>query len=106
MRLDPTEGRVVVGPLAALARSEVRLHGLNWLGPVPPAAERPLAVKLRSTSPPVQALVAADGAGGARVVLADPQNGVAPGQACVIYDGDRMLGGGWIARPLAREEAA
>jgi tRNA-specific 2-thiouridylase len=51
-------------------------------------------------------LVAADGAGGARVVLADPQNGVAPGQACVIYDGDRMLGGGWIARPLAREEAA
>src|SRR5205085_305190 len=79
VRLDPTEGRVVVGPLAALARSEVRLHGLNWLGPVPPAAERPLAVKLRSTSPPVQALVAADGAGGARVVLADPQNGVAPG---------------------------
>jgi tRNA-uridine 2-sulfurtransferase len=106
VRLDPAEGRIVVGPLAALACSEIRLHGLNWLGPASPAAERPLAVKLRSTSPPVPALVAADGAGGARVVLADPQNGVAPGQACVIYDGDRMLGGGWIARPLAREEAA
>jgi tRNA-specific 2-thiouridylase len=106
VRLDPAEGRVVVGPLAALARSAVALHGLNWLGPALPAADRALSVKLRSTSPPVPALVAADGAGRARVVLAAPQNGVAPGQACVIYDGDRMLGGGWIARPPAREEAA
>src|SRR5882724_747886 len=52
VRLDPAEGRVVVGPLAALARSTVELRGLNWLGPALPAADRPLSVKLRSTSPP------------------------------------------------------
>src|SRR5689334_13828913 len=74
VRLEPAEDRVVVGPLAALARSVVELQGVNWLGPTSPAADRPLSVKLRSTSPPVPALVAADGAGGARVALEAPQN--------------------------------
>ncbi len=34
----------------------------------------------------------------AKVILDDPQAGIAPGQACVFYDGDRVLGGGWITR--------
>ena len=59
-------------------------------------------VKLRSLHRPVPATVEAareiDGAGGAIVRLLDAQAGVAPGQACVFYDGERVLGGGWIAR--------
>jgi tRNA-specific 2-thiouridylase len=106
VRLDPVRGRVVVGPQAALAESVVRVRELNWLAATPLAGERPVSVKLRSASPPVPAVIAPSGEGEARVILAAPQNGVAPGQACVIYDGDRMLGGGWIARPAEREEAA
>jgi tRNA-specific 2-thiouridylase len=51
--------------------------------------------------PPVAATVTLDGEGGALVSLVAPEHGVAPGQACVIYDGERVLGGGWIARDSA-----
>ena len=53
------------------------------------------AVKVRSTRPPMPATVFAAGQG-AEVVLDAPEYGVAPGQACVVYDGSRVLGGGWI----------
>jgi tRNA-specific 2-thiouridylase len=43
---------------------------------------------------------------GARVAFAEPQYGVAPGQACVFYAGDRVLGGGWIARAEAAAAVA
>jgi tRNA-specific 2-thiouridylase len=97
VRLDPALRRVVVGPRAALAESRVRLREVNWLAPAPIAPRR-VAVKLRSASPPAAAQVAAAPDGAATVLLDEPQAGVAPGQACVIYDGDRVLGGGWIAR--------
>ena len=75
---------------------------MNWLAPAP-AAPRAVTVKLRSASPPAAARVMATPDGAAEVVLEQPQAGVAPGQACVIYDGDRVLGGGWIARAGAGE---
>ena len=106
VRLDPARRRVVVGPQAALAETVVRVRELNWLAATPLVGHRAVSVKLRSASPPVPATIAPAAGGEARVILAAPQNGVAPGQACVVYDGDRMLGGGWIARPAAREEAA
>ena len=100
VRLDAAGRRVVVGPKAALAVEEVVLREVNWLGRPPPAAGLEATAKLRSTTPPAPARVVAAGAG-ARVVFAAPQFGVAPGQACVVYDGDRLLGGGWIARAAA-----
>jgi tRNA-specific 2-thiouridylase len=102
VRLDPARRRVVVGPRAALGESVVRLREVNWLASAP-AEARDVTVKLRSASPPAAARVAAAPDGGATVALAAPQAGVAPGQACVIYDGDRVLGGGWIARAGAEE---
>ena len=54
-------------------------------------------VKIRSTQPGVPATIFAR-EGGAEVVFAEPQAAVSPGQACVIYDGARVLGGGWIAK--------
>ena len=56
------------------------------------------SVKLRSAQAPLPATVTLDGQGGGDVVLDEPAFGVAPGQACVAYDGDRLLGGGWIRR--------
>jgi tRNA-specific 2-thiouridylase len=101
--LDAPARRVLVGPRSALARSRVMLREVNWLAPAP-AAGRGLAVsvKLRSAHTPVAARVFPAGEGdgqvdGAVVLLDEPQYGVAPGQACVFYAGDRVLGGGWIS---------
>jgi tRNA-specific 2-thiouridylase len=57
-----------------------------------------IAVKLRSAQPPLAATLFLDGAGGGEAMLEAPALGVAPGQACVCYDGSRVLGGGWIRR--------
>jgi tRNA-uridine 2-sulfurtransferase len=98
LRLDPGKRRVVVGPRAALAETRVHLHEMNWLGP---AMTRGMAVaaKLRSAQAPVAAtLYSGADPGEAELVLPAPAGAVAPGQAAVLYDGERMLGGGWIRR--------
>ena len=98
LRLDPAARRVVVGPKAALACRHVRVRDVNWLGPAArPGDAAPVAVKLRSTQPAVEAEVRPAADGGAEVVLAAPQYGVSPGQAAVFYRDSRVLGGGWIA---------
>jgi tRNA-specific 2-thiouridylase len=98
VRLEPEARRVVVGPRAALACDRVGVSELNWLEPDGPAASgRKVEVKLRSTQAPAPARIVPDGAGGAELILEKPQDGVAPGQAAVVYDGTRVLGGGWIS---------
>ncbi len=99
IRIEPETRRIVVGPRDALATATIAVSGVNWLGPEHAAGSSfDCEVKVRSMRPPVAAMVALDGDGGATVTLAAPEHGVAPGQACVMYDGDRVLGGGWIAR--------
>ncbi len=101
VRLEPEARRVVVGPRAALGVQRVALAGINWLGEAPPADGLAVHLKLRSAQPPLPARLFLDGAGGGTVVLDEPAFGVAPGQACVAYDGTRVLGGGWIRRDAA-----
>ncbi|MSP49469.1 MAG: tRNA 2-thiouridine(34) synthase MnmA [Alphaproteobacteria bacterium] len=97
VRLEPTTRRVVAGPRSALATTRVALRELNWLGDAPiPEGGTEVEVKLRSASPPAAARLFATGSG-AELHLESPQHGVAPGQAGVLYRGDRVLGGGWIA---------
>ncbi len=99
VRLEPETRRVVVGPRAALARRRITLGEVNWLGAAPlPADGVRLAVKIRSTMEPVEATVRPISGDAVEVVFARPEFGVAPGQACVFYDGERVLGGGWIRR--------
>ena len=98
LRLEPETRRVVVGPQAALGRRRVPIAGVNWLGPAPASAGIEVSVKLRSAQPPLPARLTLDREGGGEAVLAEPAFGVAPGQACVVYDGTRVLGGGWIQR--------
>ncbi|MGH6941335.1 tRNA 2-thiouridine(34) synthase MnmA [Hypericibacter sp.] len=107
VRLDPVRRRLVVGPKSALGIAAVRLGNVNWLAHQPSGDEgEAVEVKLRSAAAPVPARLWLDGRGGARVELAEPQLGVAPGQACVFYRGSRVLGGGWIRRDEAKTEAA
>jgi tRNA-specific 2-thiouridylase len=88
VRLEPEARRVVVGPKAALAVRAARLSGLNWLGE---DQREGLAAKVRSMARP--APVSFDGQG---IRFEEPELGVSPGQAAVIYEGSRVLGGGWI----------
>ncbi|MDY7522600.1 tRNA 2-thiouridine(34) synthase MnmA [Sphingomonas sp. 10B4] len=88
IRLDAAAKRVVVGPKAALGVRAARLSGVNWLAG---AYRGPMTAKVRSLAKPVAAHF-----DGERVVFDAPEYGVAPGQATVLYAGDRVLGGGWI----------
>jgi tRNA-specific 2-thiouridylase len=98
VRLEPETRRVVVGPKSALGVSRVALRELNWLGDSAiPSDGVAVSVKLRSAAPAASARVFATESG-AELHLDSPQLGVAPGQAGVLYRGERVLGGGWIAR--------
>jgi tRNA-specific 2-thiouridylase len=102
VRLEPATRRVVVGPREALAVPAFTVRELNWLGDAPLNGEGIAAdVKIRSAAPPAAATIHAAGEGRAHVAFDRAQEGVAPGQACVFYSGDRVLGGGWIERPAA-----
>ena len=70
---------------------------LNWLGPEDlPSEGLPVMAKIRNTAPAVPARLHGGAGGWATVRFDVPEFGVSPGQACVFYDGDRVLGGGWI----------
>ncbi len=101
VRLDPETRRVIVGPKGSLMESEISVRELNWLGAPLDGGPREVTVKLRSMQEAVPASIRSDGEGSALVTLSAAQAGVAPGQACVAYDGERVLGGGWISRPSA-----
>jgi tRNA-specific 2-thiouridylase len=99
VRLEPQARRVVVGPREALGRHEIDLDDVNWLGP-DLLAPLPVRVRVRSSQALRAAEVFRKGASLA-VRFAEPEIGVSPGQACVIYDGttgSRVLGGGFIRR--------
>ncbi|MBT3305089.1 MAG: tRNA 2-thiouridine(34) synthase MnmA [Alphaproteobacteria bacterium] len=99
LRVDPKTRRVVAGPKAALLKTGMRVHDINWLGDgAGPDDGRAVTVKVRSASDAVAAKITDFAQGRAVVMLDEPQAGIAPGQACVFYDGDRVLGGGWIQR--------
>ena len=104
VRLDAGAKRVIVGPREALAQSHVPLRSINWLGGRAVSGSIEVEVKLRSTSALAPATLVV-GEGETSVALHRPEFGVAPGQACVFYSGERVLGGGWIAA-AERQEAA
>ncbi len=98
VRLDPVGNKVVVGPPEALQISKVTLREMNWIGDTPLGLDgTKVSVKVRSTQEPLAATVYGAADNWAEVHLDAPEAGVSPGQACVMYDRDRLLGGGWIA---------
>ena len=98
LALDPERHRVVVGPREALGRRRFRVREVNWLGDgAGPAEGQKAEVRIRSSAPPRPAVLYPQD-GGVEVLLDEPEYGIAAGQAAVFYDGDRVLGGGWIVR--------
>ncbi len=102
VRLDVDARQVVVGPKDMLATRTVPVREINWLGDAPFTSrdEWHLAVKVRSTRPPREAVIRPVSDTEAEVELVVAEQGISPGQACVFYDpeGTRIFGGGWIWR--------
>lgn len=96
VKLDAPKKQVIVGPKDALLKEKLMIRDANWLGSDFLDGSREVVVKLRSAHGGVRARIYAVDNSQAVVELLEPQSGIAPGQACVAYDGDRMLGGGWI----------
>ena len=89
---------MLVGPRALLAVSAARLVETSRIGPLPQGV--PLTAKVRSLAKPVPVTLEGPLGENAAVTIhfATPEYGVAAGQAAVVYAGDRVLGGGWIAQ--------
>ena len=114
VRLNAARNEVVVGPRDCLRTHGLVLRNVNWLGDEPFAQTAcdglRIFARVRSSQPPQQATLFAEADGTATVVLEDGEDGVAAGQACVFYASGahdaRVLGGGFIARTIARQAGA
>jgi tRNA-specific 2-thiouridylase len=99
--LDPETNRVIVGSAEDLVSDDFEVDQVNWM--LPRDSDEPLevTVKIRYSHPGTGATVTPLENGRARIQLHEPQKAVTPGQAAVIYDGDVVVGGGWICRAAA-----
>lgn len=98
-KIDPEKNIIYVGPVEALNKTEFYIKDLNWLGAGESFANNlEVKVKIRSTQHPICAILSHFDDAKAKVTLLSPDKAITPGQACVIYDGTRVLGGGWITR--------
>ena len=96
--IDPVGDKVVVGPASSLLKTKLYIRDLNWLSDSEITyGGLPVSVRLRSSSKPIPALISriCNDENRYNVVLEEGCV-VSPGQACVIYDNERLLGGGWI----------
>ncbi|QDU97468.1 tRNA 2-thiouridine(34) synthase MnmA [Lignipirellula cremea] len=93
--IDPEERRVVIGKKEDLARSSLLAGQTNWLID-PPTEPFACEAKIRYNSPPQPATATILPDGRLAVEFEERLFGVAPGQAVVCFEGDRVLGGGWI----------
>jgi len=95
VRIEPATRQVVIGKPEELARRDLTAAECNWLVD-PPEGEFACQAKIRYNSPPATPRAERLPGIRLRVSFAEPRHGVAPGQAVVLYDGERVLGGGWI----------
>jgi tRNA-uridine 2-sulfurtransferase len=96
VRIDPATGTVHTGPRQRLGRRAMQVADVRWLGAGRPADRLRAEVQIRHHSAARPAWVTPAADGGAAVEFDEPVDGVAAGQAAVFYDGDEVLGGGWI----------
>jgi tRNA-specific 2-thiouridylase len=95
LALKPAERAVVVGPKASLEQTSLTASGVNWIVEASAVARR-VAAQIRHRHQAAPATVRGTGEGRAEVLFDTPQIAITPGQAVVFYDGDVVVGGGWI----------
>jgi tRNA-uridine 2-sulfurtransferase len=98
IELDAANNRVIVGDESALDRDEFKVERCNWIPYETPAASLEVTAKIRYNHPGTPATITPQVNGNASVKLHVPQRAITPGQACVFYQDDLVVGGGWITR--------
>jgi tRNA-specific 2-thiouridylase len=96
LSIDPEKNRVVVGEDDVLRKTNCEIEDVNWVSIEKPQALLRVFAKIRHKHEPAPATIEPLDLNRARVTFDAPQRAITPGQAAVFYDGDRMLGGGWI----------
>jgi tRNA-specific 2-thiouridylase len=96
LRLEPDTGTVVVGARGALERTTLTASEVNWISTEPPADWMAVHAQIRHRHTAAPARVRAAGPNRAELEFDSPQQAITPGQAVVFYDGDIVVGGGWI----------
>ncbi|HUE61854.1 MAG TPA: tRNA 2-thiouridine(34) synthase MnmA [Chthoniobacterales bacterium] len=96
--LDAQTNRVIVGDVEDLVCDEFEIDQTNWIARELPDEDVDATVKIRYSHPGTPATVTSLENHRARIRLHEPQRAITPGQAAVIYDGDVVIGGGWICR--------
>ncbi|MEM1226813.1 MAG: tRNA 2-thiouridine(34) synthase MnmA [Planctomycetota bacterium] len=104
VRIEPETRRVVIGPQSALDCIGLIAKEANWLVPMDQLPGQ-VGVQVRYNGSPHDARVIIDNGDASRfrVQFEDPTSAIAPGQAAVVYDGSRVLGGGWIETAIQAE---
>lgn len=100
IKIDAAKNQVIVGPESALKNRQFLIKDVNWLGKEIYNQEIEVLVKLRSAHLGDNAKILLKEDKAAIVTMNNPTRAITPGQACVIYDGERVLGGGWITREI------
>jgi tRNA-uridine 2-sulfurtransferase len=96
--IEPAENRVVVGQRAKLLTESCRIERCNWISIADLSGPMHITAKIRSRHKDAGATVAPAPDGSATVRFDEPQMAVTPGQACVLYKDEIVVGGGWISR--------
>ena len=96
LSIDAAQNALTVGPRPALDRTRLTASSVNWIAGAPPCSPYPVTARIRHRHPDAPATVEPLPDNRAAVVFETPQSAVAPGQAVVFYNGDTVLGGGWI----------
>jgi tRNA-specific 2-thiouridylase len=97
LQIDHDSHRVTVGAGAEAASPAVHARGLNWISIPGLDGEMRLRVKIRHRHEPAWAMLRKTGNDEVEATFDEPQRAITPGQAAVFYDGDEVVGGGWIA---------
>ena len=96
LQIDPASHRVTIGADAELATRTLRARQLNWISIERLGGPMRVKVKIRHRHEPASAMLEPAGSDEAAVTFDEPQRAVTPGQSAVFYDGDEVVGGGWI----------
>jgi tRNA-specific 2-thiouridylase len=96
IQIDPATHRVTIGADEDLATRSLRARGLNWISIPELTAPMRVKIKIRHRHEPAGATLEPAAADEVRATFDEPQRAVTPGQSAVFYDGDEVVGGGWI----------